>query len=271
MLKTTTVQEKDILYNNRKLVYLLGGSGKTVVLLHGFGEDGTIWHQQAAYLENHFQVLVPHLPGSADSEQLDDMSLENMAASLHFILEHEGIQECVMIGHSMGGYITLAFAEHYAHFLKGFGLFHSTAYADSAEKIATRQKGIQFLNAHGPNEFLKNTIPNLYSPATKEKAPALIEQHLHAVSYFSKAALISYYESMINRPDRTVILKQTALPVLFILGQYDIAVPLQDGLEQSHMPSLSYIHILDQSGHMGMVEEAEKTNTILMEYLSATL
>jgi len=76
--------------------------------------------------------------------------------------------------------------------------------------------------------------------------------------------------SMIQRPDRTEILKQTALPVLFIMGKHDTAVPLEDGLKQCHLPNQSYVHILEQSGHMGMIEEPEISNQILSQYLKAT-
>jgi len=173
-----------------------------------------------------------------------------------------------IIGHSMGGYITLAFVEKYPDMLKGFGLFHSTAFADSYEKRETRKKGIQFIEQHGPQEFLKTAITNLYAPLTKEQ-PALIEEHINTTHNFSRAALVSYYRSMMERPDKSDLLKQTHLPVLFILGKYDAAVPIEDGLKQCHLPSVSYIEVLENSGHMGMIEEIEKTNQILNEYLKA--
>jgi pimeloyl-ACP methyl ester carboxylesterase len=153
--------------------------------------------------------------------------------------------------------------------LRGFGLFHSTAYPDNEEKKQTRRKGIEFMEKNGAAAFLKTSIPNLYSPLTKEKNYTLIEKQLASAHNFSTASLVSYYESMIQRPDRTAILKQTHLPVLFILGKYDNAVPLKDGLELSHMPDISYIHILGDSGHMGMIEEREEANRILLNYLNS--
>jgi pimeloyl-ACP methyl ester carboxylesterase len=265
------MQQKEVLYQHKKVVYRVAGTGQPVVLLHGFGEDGTIWQQQITFLQNYFQMIVPDLPGSGLSDMIDDMSMEGLATCIDYVVQQEGIENFVLIGHSMGGYVTLAYVEQYVEKLKGFGLFHSTAFADSEEKKATRQKGIRFIQEHGPYEFLKTSTPNLYSPATKQKAPALIEKHLQSVKDFSAPALIAYYQAMIARPDRTHLLKQTTLPVLFILGKWDAAVPLEDGLKQCHMPQLSYIHVLSQSGHMGMVEEVEKSYGILKEYLSVTL
>jgi pimeloyl-ACP methyl ester carboxylesterase len=84
---------------------------------------------------------------------------------------------------------------------------------------------------------------------------------------FSAPALVSYYEAMIKRPDRTAILEKTTVPVLFIMGKYDNAVPVEDGLKQCHLPGKSYIHVLQKSGHMGMLEETEKSNRALENFL----
>jgi pimeloyl-ACP methyl ester carboxylesterase len=168
----------------------------------------------------------------------------------------------------MGGYITLAFAEKREQRLKGFGLFHSSSYADSAEKKETREKGITFIKEHGAFAFLRTSTPNLFGPSTKEQDQALIEGQIELCSGFTDAALITYYRSMMERPDRSEVLKNTSLPVLFILGQHDVAVPLQDGLQQCHLPKLSFVHILEVSGHMGMLEETAKSNTFLNNYFA---
>lgn len=104
------------------------------MLIHGFGEDAAIWNNQTEYLKDKFQLIIPDLPGSGKSEMTDDMSMEGMAEVIHSIIRQEDIDACTVIGHSMGGYITLAFAEKYPDYLSAFGLFHSTAYADSDEK-----------------------------------------------------------------------------------------------------------------------------------------
>lgn len=259
--------DKKVQFKGKELTYTINGNGPCVVLLHGFGEDGRVWQNQVAFLQPNYTVIVPYLPGSGASELLDDMSMESMAESVKAILENEGAAKCVLIGHSMGGYITLAFAQHHASMLAGFGLFHSTAYADTEEKIATRLKGIQFINKYGAFEFLKTVTPNLYSDATKIENAALVEDHIQHVSYFTNAALTAYYESMINRPNRADVLKQNKLPVLFVLGKHDAVVPLQDVLTQSYLPLQSHVHILNKSGHMGMVEERDSSNIILNDFL----
>ncbi len=256
----------------RNISYQVMGEGPLVVLLHGFGEDGAIWNRQVKALKG-YRLMIPDLPGTGNSEMIDDMSMEGMAENLLNLVTYDqkengrGSETFTLVGHSMGGYITLAFAELYPHLLNGFGLVHSTAYADSPEKVDTRRKGIEFIETHGAYEFLKTSTPNLYAPQSREQHPEWISEHLERVHNFSGAALVNYYDSMIKRPDRTGILKITEVPVLFILGKYDNAVPMKDGLEQCYLPSLSYIDVLYQSGHMGMIEEEAKTNESLTKFL----
>ena len=190
-----------------------------------------------------------------------------MAEVLHSIIHEENIDTCTVIGHSMGGYITLALVEKYWNHVNAFGLFHSSAFADTEEKKQTRKKGIDFAKQHGAFEFLKTSTPNLFSPNSKSQIPNSIQEFISGLANFSTDALVAYYEAMMRRPDRTALLKKTEKPVLFIAGEHDNAVPLSDVLKQCHLPEKSYIHILKKSGHMGMMEEPENANRILEEFL----
>ena len=258
---------KHLLYQHKKIFYRITGSGKPVILIHGFGEDGEIWNNQVQFLKNNFQLIIPDLPGSGQSEMIDDMSIEGMAEVIHSIIHEENIESCPVIGHSMGGYITLALMESYWNHISAFGLFHSTAFADNEEKKATRRKGIQFIKQHGAFECLKIATPNLFSSITKDEKPELIDKQVSGLHNFSPTVLVSYYKAMMQRPDRTGILRKAVVPVLFIMGKYDAAVPVEDGLKQCQLPEKSYIHILLQSGHMGMLEEPDNSNLILEKFL----
>lgn len=258
---------KELLYQNKKIYYHTEGNGRPVILIHGFGEDGQVWTEQVNYLKDKFRLIVPDLPGSGKSEIIDDMSIESLAEVIHSIIHEENIEACPVIGHSMGGYITLALAEKYWNHVSAFGLFHSTAYADSEEKKAVRRKGIDFIKQHGAFEFLKTTIPNLFSQQSKDEKVQEINKFINGQNNFSSEALLSYYVAMMARPDRTEMLQKAAVPVLFIMGKYDNAVPMGDSLKQCYLPEKSYIHILRKSGHMGMLEEKERCNEILEKFL----
>lgn len=259
--------EKFLNYKGSAIHYRLFGTSHPVVLLHGFGEDGSVWDQQVEFLKSKFQLIIPDLPGSGKSEMIKDMNMEGFADVIYEILNHENIPICTLIGHSMGGYITLAFAEKYSSYLDAFGLFHSSSYADSEAKKATREKGIEFIKRNGAFEFLKNITPGLFSTLTKENSRSVIEKFINSLDYFTTEALISYYSAMMLRPDRRILLERSSLPVLFVIGEYDTVFSRNDSLQQTHLPNRAVIHILSGSGHMGMLEEPDKSNAILEGFL----
>jgi pimeloyl-ACP methyl ester carboxylesterase len=266
-----------IIFRGKKIFYRAEGKGKPVLLLHGFGEDGNIWNPQFNNLkEDHF-VIVPDLPGSGQSEMLegqctmDDYAEAVKAITDKEIIEKEGSQKksFTLIGHSMGGYITLAFAQKYPDVLNSFGLFHSSAFADDEKKIEVRRKAIDFIKKNGTEAFMKTSVPDLFSEKTKKEKPELVEELLMIANKISPEALIQYYEAMIKRPDTTSVLKSFPGPVLFIIGKHDAAIPLQASLEQCHIPAISSIHILQHSGHLGMREQQQLSNIYLTNFLNA--
>jgi len=265
------MQFKSISYQSSIIFYRIIGQGKPVVLLHGFGEDGEIWNEQVAYLKEHFHLIVPDLPGSGKSSgQLlvgslqSEVGMTEYADAIKAILEEEQITECTILGHSLGGYITLAFAEKYPASLKAFGLVHSSAFADSEEKKTARRKSNEFIKKNGAYQFLKTSIPGLFKGSTKA-SDALIEKGRN----FSPEALIQYYQAMIARPDRTEILRTFKGPILFIIGEYDNAVPFQQSLQQCYLPAISHVHILRNTAHMGMLEEPRRVNEMIRDFLAS--
>ena len=293
--------QKSFNYQSSLISYRIEGKGKAVLLLHGFGEEGSIWDQQVLFLKDHCLLIIPDLPGSGGSERLslesgvrsgelekkntnqnttlssqtpdsrlltpDYISIDDYADCIKALLVQEGISSCTLLGHSMGGYICLAFAEKYPNLLNGFGLIHSTAFADSEEKKQLREKAIEIIETYGPHSFLRNTIPNLFGSGFKKLYPQKINTLIEAAAQFSKESLQQYYKAMMFRPDRSQILLSNRLPILFVAGKEDIAVPFPDILKQASLPNISYLCILENSGHMGMWEETEKLNETLLDFI----
>jgi pimeloyl-ACP methyl ester carboxylesterase len=262
-----------IQFQTKKIFYRIEGKGKPVFLLHGFAEDGNIWNPQINALKENNLLIVPDLPGSGNSEMLGwKCTLKDYADVVkgiadEVVFKNNLAKQFCLIGHSMGGYITLAFAEKYPELLNSFGLFHSSAFADNEEKILTRKKGIDFIKRNGTEPFLKNSIQNLFSEETKKERPELIGQLFNLAKNISAEALIQYYEAMIMRPDRTSVLRTFEKPVLFIIGKYDASVPLDASLQQCYLPAISIVHILQKSAHMGMWEEEQLSNSWLKDFL----
>jgi pimeloyl-ACP methyl ester carboxylesterase len=195
------------------------------------------------------------------------ISIDDYADCIYHLLQFENLSKVDLLGHSMGGYITLAFAEKYPEMLRAFGLVHSTAFSDSTEKKENRDRSIQLIKEYGPHPFLRNTIPNLFGKQFKQDHPEKVEALIRAAEYFKGESLIQYLTAMKNRPDRTAVLLSNRLPVLFVIGTEDIAAPLEDLLQQINLPQNPHVHIMQQTGHMGMWENTLEMNTILLDFI----
>jgi pimeloyl-ACP methyl ester carboxylesterase len=206
-------------------------------------------------------------PVDLNKENEMPISLIDYAELMAAILKVEDISTCILIGHSMGGYIALAFEEIYPEISLRFGLVHSSALADTEEKKANRLKGIELMELYGAGPFLKNTIPNLFSATFKKEHPDMVSLLVDAAPVFNTQACQQYYEAMRLRPDRTSILKGNLKPILFVIGTDDVAAPLVDLLPQIKLPSRPYVHILEGVGHMGMWEATEQVNQFLLDFI----
>lgn len=269
------MQEKQIKQPHYLLSYKVYGKGTPVVLLHGYGEDSQIWENQIDYLAKHCLLIVPDLPGSGKSiitpqgmlEWLPNLSMELLAQSIHTLLQTENIANCIVLGHSMGGYIGLAFAQLYSSKLLGLGLVHSTAYADSDEKKIVRQKSIQFLEANNGYTFFKTSMPNLFGKKFKETHATVIEDLIEQSKAFGTAVLVAYTRAMMQRTNKTEVLQSALYPVLFVAGPEDIAAPLTDIQAQATVPIKSYLEVIEGVGHMGMLEAPQIMNQHLSRFI----
>lgn len=279
--------EKIHYYNDHKIYYKISGKGETVLLIHGFGETGDIWKDIAFKLSVCFKVIIPDLPGSGQSElylpeqkrndEENFVSMEDYARVMKSILDAENNadsktentnRKISIIGHSMGGYIALSFSEFFPDLLNKLGLFHSSAFKDDENKIIVRKKSIEFIKKNGNYAFLRKSIPDLFSLASRTSYMKSINDLIEKGTNFSELALIQYQYAMMKRKDHSDHIKQMKIPVLFIIGEDDNAIPLGISLQQCHFPLISQIRVLKNAGHMGMIEDQDKCSGALMEFLT---
>ncbi len=261
------MSSKYVLYQDASIHYTIQGKGIAIILLHGFASDGSIWDNQLSFLEENYMVIIPDIPGSGKSTPLNKSTstMNDYASCIKAIIVAEKIEKFVLIGHSMGGYIALSYLEKYPTDIIALGLFHSTAYSDNEVKVNMRKKAMGFISSNGVSAFLKTSIPGLFYKPTENKL--LIEKLIDRNSQIEKTTLIGYYQTIIDRPDTTHVLKDIAIPILFIAGLHDNATPCIHSIQQSILPCFSVIHILRDSSHMGMHEETAKSNEILSNFL----
>lgn len=260
--------ENFITWNGNKVYYRKTGSGPAVLLLHGFGEDHTIWDNQVNALKG-YTFLLPDIPGTGKSALNNkDVSIEDFSEIIPLILEKEELKTINLGGHSMGGYICMAYAKNNPGKLNSLSLLHSSVFSDDDEKKVNRKKAIDFISSNGAESFLKTTITGLFMNAEKS-APdikRLLEKNTNTAN-----TLQTYYRAMMNRPDNSAVLSTLNCPVMFIIGEYDKAVPLSGSLKQCYLPLLSYVTILKNSAHMGMLEETTRVNETLAKFLQDTI
>ena len=250
--------ESFLTYRDKNIAFKTQGNGKAIVLLHGFLESMKIWDDMVNELSSDYQVITIDLPGFGMSDSFDSIhTMEFMADIVNRLLDFLGIDKCILVGHSMGGYIALSFAEKFPEKLKGLVIFHSHAKADTSETKTNRERAIEVI-ASDKGRFILNFIPNLFAPDNVEKHKEQIDKLIKYSANFSKKGIIAAIEGMKHRDDKTHVLKNAAFPILFIIGKLDPRVPFQDVMKQVSMPQHSELLLLSNVGHMGFIEAKEK-------------
>lgn len=256
-----------IFYNKSKVAYQKVGQGQVLVLLHGFCEDSTMWADFLPILSKKYTILTIDLSGFGGSDLLERTGIAAMADAVHAVLEFEAVTSCILIGHSMGGYVALALAEKKPKILIGLGLFHSHPFKDSMPKTKNRLKTIGFIERHGIAPFAGHFVRNLFPPSFVDNHKQFIEELIHKTSMHHSDAVIAASHAMIERDNRTDVLTNLACPALFIVGALDNAIAAEHSLKQLSLPKVSSVHILEQVGHMGMFEAPVETLEIIVDFI----
>lgn len=245
---------KEISFQDQSIHYQISGKGPCLLLLHGFSASSSHWDSFKKSFEANFTVICPDMPGFGRSPVLTNFRMETMATAIDAILAQETIESCYFVGHSMGGYVAMAFAELFPNKLKGLCLFHSQPFADTEEKKQTRQKTIGFMERWGVAPFVAELMPKLFAPSFVQKHPDILERLIAQASQLSLESMVEATLAMIHRPDRSAVLQNLEVPVFFIVGALDEAIPPDCSERQLRLPKHSTAMILDDVGHMGMYE-----------------
>lgn len=234
--------------------------GTPIILIHGFCETHQVWSRFEPALSKDFRVLCPDLPGFGKSPlPAGELSLTTVAHILYDWLREQEINSCILIGHSLGGYVSLALLEEHPEIIDGIGLFNSTAYADTEEKKKTRNNVIAFVEKHGVEKYIESFVPPLFYPPNRERLQPEISELISVARKTPRESLIAYTRAMQQRKDRLQVLQHFKGPILYIAGEQDTAVPLEDSKKQIRSLSNYEVHILKNTGHMGMYEKPEES------------
>ncbi|WP_223067794.1 alpha/beta fold hydrolase [Paenibacillus caui] len=251
--------------NGIKMAYEDQGAGEVIVLLHGFCGSSAYWDWILPILSKHYRCIAPDLRGHGSTDApLGAYTIEQMADDVALLLDSLGIERCILLGHSMGGYVTLSLAQRYPSKLNGFGLIHSTAYPDSEEAKEKRLKAVAAVQS-GISDFIDGLVPGLFSAenaASMTEAVNLARQ----IGYRTPpqgAAGASL--AMRERVDRRDVLSTSPLPVLLVAGEQDNVVPI----ERTFTADGSNVtkSVIKGAGHMSMYEAPEQLAAVIEDFV----
>lgn len=261
-MKSQTLQFKSI-----NLSFTDVGKGKAVVFLHGFLGSKEVWTPFSQEISKTKRVITIDLLGHGDSESLSYVhTMEEMAEAVFFVLTHLKLRKYFLVGHSLGGYVSLALAEFYPDNVRGLVMFHSSSKSDDVQKKKDRDRTISIVK-RAATIFFNESIPFLFNLKYKPYKRA-IETTKKQANKTSIQGVVAALEGMRDRIDREIILKFAPYPVLFIIGKEDNVLPYQDLVQQSKLPENSSYILLNNVGHMGFLEAKDETLKAVKQFVN---
>jgi pimeloyl-ACP methyl ester carboxylesterase len=248
--------------------YTNTGHGLTLVFLHGYLESLEIWNELTSAFPAGYRIITLDLPGHGKTGTPGAVSsMEEMAATVVRVLDHQDVMKCFIIGHSMGGYAALALLEHYPERLMGFSLFHSHTHADTPAVVEKRQREIRVVEQGHKHLLVTQNIPNMFASETLP----LFRKELRFLQRIARntpdEGITAAIRGMMARPDRTSVLENASVPCLQIIGRHDNYIPFQEVAMEMKLPPGSERLILEHSGHVGFLEEKARAFTGILGFL----
>jgi len=254
--------------NGRTFSFYDSGKGIPVILLHGYLETAEVFEKISTLLSVNFRVISVDLPGHGSSDIVAEVQkMELMAESVNDLLGFLDIDKCFLAGHSMGGYVTLAFLEMYPEKLLGYSLLHSHPYPDTSQALLKRQTEIDLTLQDKADLFIASDINGMYSPVNLSAFADDVKRSLRIACTVSRETVVSVLKGMMERPSRVKIMQKGIVPCLWILGRNDNYIPPEriEG-DDWNIPGME-IEFLEHSGHMGFVEEPESSVKLLTDFV----
>ncbi|HAT76548.1 MAG TPA: alpha/beta hydrolase [Flavobacterium sp.] len=256
-----------LLHKNTKISYSDTGKGNAIVLIHGFLENQTMWQDLAPELCQKYRVITLDLLGHGESDCLGYVhSMEENADVVQAVLSKLRIRKAVFVGHSMGGYVALAFAELYPEKIRGLVLLNSTSKADSEERKDNRNRAIKAVKKDYTT-FVRLSITNLFSEENREILTDEIEKVKIEALKTPLQGIVASLEGMKNRKDREVLLHLSPYPKMLILGEKDPVLIYETALEQIKNTAVKFVTFPD--GHMSHIENREELKDVLLGFFKS--
>ena len=260
--------EKAITYNGGIVMYADNGKGNPIVLLHGYLESQEIWFSFAEKLiKLGHRVITLDLPGHGFSGSVGtEHTMEQLAGAVNTVLTEQKVEKCVVVGHSMGGYVALAFAKAYPEKLAGLCLFHSTPNPDSEEKKVNRDREIELIKTGKKELIVKTHIPSAFAKENLKRCADMVEEVTLMALETDNDGIIANLNGMKVRPDSNDFLKTLTQPVLMLFGAKDSYIAPEVAATLADQFPMHRTVMLENSGHLGFIEEEKRSVEIISEF-----
>lgn len=258
---------EQVICHGTKISYADQGEGEALILLHGFCGSSSYWEEVVPELARQYRCIVPDLRGHGATDAPEGpYTIEQMGNDVLGLMDELHIQKAVLLGHSMGGYVTLAIAEQHPERLQAFGLVHSTAYPDGEEAKEKRLRAVSTIRNDGIVSFVDGLVPGLFAPEHVKSFGEKV-QRVKEIGYQTPPqGAAGAAMAMRERPDRRDVLSAASLPVLLVAGEKDAIVP-PERMFTSDKPNVVQ-HVIAEAGHMSMYEAPGSLIQIIKEFMS---
>lgn len=263
-----TVMKKYFHYQGKKIFYSDEGKGTVIVLIHGYLETGDIWAGFITRLSSSFRVITVDLPGHGISDMFSEIhTMEFLAESINGLLNANGVEKAFLVGHSLGGYVVLAFLELHPERLTGYCLFHSHPLEDSPAALEKREREIVTVRCGKKYLIYPDNVRRMFAEKNLERFSAEFENSKRIASEISAEGIVAVLKGMMARPSRLALMEEGKVPCLWILGLLDNYIPCEDMQKKIDRPGNCRVEVLDNTGHMGFVEEADRSAMIIRDFV----
>jgi pimeloyl-ACP methyl ester carboxylesterase len=260
--------ENFITYREGKIHYSDTGHGETLLFVHGYPETSEIWKSLSEKLSDKFRVITIDLPGHGLSDfTAVSSSMEYFAGIIKELIDTLSIDKVFLAGHSLGGYITLAFLDLFPERLTGYCLFHSHPFADTPETIEKRNREIVLASEGEKDMIFTGNVVRMFADKNIEKNAPALARWMEIASGISADGIIAVLKAMISRPSRLSIMEEGRVPCLWILGRMDNYIPCDIIRKRVNLPANAELVVLENSGHLGFVEEEERSIKVLKDFV----
>lgn len=254
--------------NNIALAFEDTGTGPAVVLIHGYPFNRSLWNEQVEALKSEFRVVTPDLRGFGDSDSsAGTVTMDQMAQDVVAVMDHLGIQQAVVGGLSMGGYVALAFYKHFRERVKALVLADTRPQADTEEAKQTRAQQAEKALSQGMGGIADAMLPKLLTPETVSKRPEVVKRVRDMMMRTKPEGAAAALLGMAARDDQTSLLGEIDVPTLILVGRDDAITPVADSETMHREIAGSQLEVVEGAGHVSNFEQTAVFNHALTGFL----